>query len=274
MAVVITVALACEARPIIDFYRLKRDLSSSVFNLYRHKELPITLIISGVGKIKMAAAVAYTHQHLQLDEKTHYINLGIAGSATLPLGDLIVAQKIIDQANGKHYFPFIAKEFPHYLADVVTWDAPTINYPATGVVDMEAAAFFVSAGLFVTQEYLSVIKIVSDNKIHAVNQVNKEKVIQLIAKKLPFIDQKVKNFLAEIDKKGNNISNYFDLLTQHWHFSAYQKNQLNELLRRWNVLLPDQNPLDLCQPQSSSKAVLQVMTLKLNSSRKKIWHTG
>lgn len=264
MFVVIAVALPCEARPLIDFYRFKRDLSSSAFNLYIHHELPLALIISGVGKIKMAAAVAYVHQYLQLDEKTHYINLGIAGSGILALGELVVAQKIIDQASGKHYFPFIAKESSLYLTDVVTADTPTTHYPAAGVVDMEAAAFFVSAGLFVTQEYLSVIKIVSDNNTHRINHINKEKVIQLITAKLFFIDQKLKNFLAETESKLGNINDYFDLLTQRWHFSTYQKNQLNELLRRWNVLLPDENPLDVCQQQSSSKAVLQAIMLKLD----------
>lgn len=264
MFVVIAVALPCEARPLIDFYRLKRDLSSSAFNLYVHHELPLALIISGVGKIKMAAAVAYVHQYLQLDEKTHYINLGIAGSKIVEFGERVVAQKIIDQASGKNYFPFVTKESSPYLTDVVTVDTPTIHYPAAGVVDMEAAAFFVSAGLFVTQEYLSVIKIVSDNNTETVNQVNKEKVIQLITAKLPFIDQKIKNCLTQAEGKNNNINNYFDLLTQRWHFSAYQKNQLNELLRRWNVLLPDENPLDICQQQSSSKAVLQAIMLKLD----------
>lgn len=264
MFVVIAVALPCEARPLIDFYRLKRDLSSSTFNLYVHRELPLALIISGVGKIKMAAAVAYVHQYLQLDDKTQYINLGIAGSGAFALGELVVAQKIIDQASGKQYFPFIAKESSKYLADVMTADTPTTDYPVTGVVDMEAAAFFVSAGLFVAQEYLSVIKIVSDNNTQAVEQVNKEKVIQLITEKLSFIDQKIINCLTQAEGKINNINNYFDLLTQRWHFSAYQKNQLNELLRRWNVLLPDENPLDICQQQSSSKAVLQAIMLKLD----------
>ena len=50
-------ALHCEAKPVIDYYRLKKSHDDNAFDLYRGDDM--LCIISGVGKIASAAACAW-----------------------------------------------------------------------------------------------------------------------------------------------------------------------------------------------------------------------
>ena len=263
---VICVALACEARPLIDFYQLKKDMNSSSFTLYCHCELPLALIVTGVGKIKMAAAIAYSHQYLRLNSHSRYINLGIAGSAELSLGDVLIAEKIIDHSSSRVYFPFIVDQPFDYLASVSTYDQAVSQYPEKGVVDMEAAAFFVSAGLFVIREQLLCVKVVSDTPLSTCHHLNKNRVIILISDKLTFIDERIQYALSQFSAEKSMLSDLHQSLepfVKRWHFTVYQKNELKQLLRRWRVLIPDENPAAFCYHQTDSKQVLLLMMQRL-----------
>ena len=57
----IVVALACEARFFLDRYRLSRLNQINAYPVYANVERNIYLIVSGVGKIKSAAALSFLH---------------------------------------------------------------------------------------------------------------------------------------------------------------------------------------------------------------------
>lgn len=263
---VICVALSCEARPLLDFYQLKKDIRATVFDLYCHRELPLALLVTGVGKLKMAAAVAWVYQYLGLSQEARYINIGIAGSRHFSLGDVIIAEKIIDSSAGRVYFPFIADQPFDRLACVSSYDRPVSEYPEQGVVDMEAAAFFVSAGLFVTIEHLLCIKIVSDTPLHSCHSLSKSDVMRFIDDRMVFIDGRIQSFLSKISNAQSvltNLQQNFESLIKRWHFTEYQKNSLRQLLRRWHVLVPDENPVAFCYHQPNSAKVLELMMQRL-----------
>ena len=50
-------AMHCEAKPVIDFYRLKKSHDDNAFDLYRGDKM--ACIISGIGKLASAAASAW-----------------------------------------------------------------------------------------------------------------------------------------------------------------------------------------------------------------------
>ena len=54
-------ALHCEAKPVIDFYRLKKSHEDNAFDLYRGDGM--ACIISGTGKIASSAACALLITH-------------------------------------------------------------------------------------------------------------------------------------------------------------------------------------------------------------------
>ncbi len=259
---IICVALDCEARPFIDAYQMKKDKQSAAFALYIHQELPLALIVTGVGKVKMAAAVAYVYQYLRLDAGSCYINLGIAGSAALPLGQLIIADKIIDQATNRVYFPFINDQRFKHLASVTTYDKAVSDYPEQGLVDMEASAFFASASLFLTQEHLLCVKIVSDTPLATWHTLNKAKIIGLINDRLDLIDGFVQKIFAKFSCEDGIVAmldHSTDAFLQRWHFTDYQKNRLKGLLRRWHVLIKKDDPLEFCCHEQSAQGVLVLL---------------
>ncbi len=263
---VICVALACEARPFIDRYRLKKETKSRVFSVYLHKELALVLIVTGIGRLKMAAAVSYIHQYLSLTSDSYYINIGIAGSGMLSLGDLIIAEKIKDQSTGRTYFPFVADQPFSQLNLVTSYDKPVSDYPEQGVVDMEAAAFFVSAGLFVSQEQLLCLKVVSDTPLISSALLDKHRVIHLINDKMTVIDGRIHYFLSKISDEtvsANTSEESFVSLLGRWHFSEYQKNHLKHLLRRWHVLIAEESPFSFCYHARDAQQVLALMMQRL-----------
>ena len=56
--VFIFVALPCEAKPLIQSWSLKKNSEHKPFSIYENQDFVV--VVSGVGKLAMAAAVAYT----------------------------------------------------------------------------------------------------------------------------------------------------------------------------------------------------------------------
>ena len=75
-------ALHCEAKPVIDFYRLKKSHDDTAFDLYRGDDM--VCIISGTGKVASSAACAWLAARYADAASLAWINLGIAGAAHDP----------------------------------------------------------------------------------------------------------------------------------------------------------------------------------------------
>ena len=72
-------ALHCEAKPVIDFYRLKKSHDGNAYDLYRGEDM--VCIVSGPGKLASAAATAWIAAQEQSAGSLAWINLGVAGAA-------------------------------------------------------------------------------------------------------------------------------------------------------------------------------------------------
>ena len=70
------VATSSEARPIIDFYRLKKK---EVSNFVIYNNDAISLTISGIGKINAAMSITHTFHEFNQQKNNVWINLGLAG---------------------------------------------------------------------------------------------------------------------------------------------------------------------------------------------------
>ena len=105
---IIIVALACEAKPIIDHLRLQK-LQSSVFPLYINRagadsEMVTSVVVSGIGALNMAAAVAWIGAQLPV-RNTVWLNLGIAGHQLLEVGSCVRVVNCLDQLTGRRFYP-------------------------------------------------------------------------------------------------------------------------------------------------------------------------
>ena len=157
-------ALHCEAKPVIDFYQLKKSSTSQAFDSYVDQSSNPTMacVVTGPGKISCAAATAWIAARYQSAGLLSWINLGTCGG-NLQIGDLYYAHKIIDDTSQRSYYP--VQTFKNKVQGIVcrTLEAPSTSYKSNEVFDMEASAFFAIASRFSTTEFIHSLKIVSDN---------------------------------------------------------------------------------------------------------------
>ena len=74
------IALFPEARPLIEYYKLKLILKKP-WKIYASYEKGIYLILSGIGSYQSSGAMGLLHSYLQIPEHAFYFNLGVAGSS-------------------------------------------------------------------------------------------------------------------------------------------------------------------------------------------------
>lgn len=242
----IVVALMAEAKPLIAALSLKKIIELHEFDVFVNTDSSIHLIISGIGKIKAAAATGFLHVLTRRQAFTVYLNFGIAGSGCHELGELVIAHKIIDQATNSTYYPSLHAEIllsrkKRRLSTgaLMTVDKPMQVYQDHELMDMEASGFFAIANQLVSLEQVQVIKLVSDNEQQSYHSVNATQVNTLITAKLTNLLWMINFYLAFSTAEANVSADYsteFNLFLQKWHFTHYQIHQLRELLRRWTVV--------------------------------------
>lgn len=262
----LVVALPCEARIFLDKYHLQR--LDNPFPLFTNAAQDVHLIISGVGKVKSAMATTYLHAFTGFSPNTSYLNIGIAGSDQLAVGKIFLINKIVDNATKKSFYPFpILNQIIPSIA-LLTVDQSLDHYPPQQLIDMEAAGFYQAVSQFLTQEHAQILKIVSDNPQQTMQMISPQKVTAWMEQQWPFIAQVIDYQQQKIMLKAtwkNVAHSEFSAFLQRWHFTVYQQHQLRELLRRWQVMIPNESALSWCYSTANSKMVLKKMDEKLQA---------
>ena len=262
----VVTALACEANPIIQHFRLKKLKQPHAFPIYDNGH--VNLIISGIGKSSAACAVGYLQSLINAPTPHVWINVGIAGHKSFELGTGLLAHRVIDASSWQRYYPGLTFQLPCDTVDVMSVAQAEMNYAQNCAYDMEAAGFYAAASRFSSCELIHVCKVISDNQHTSSQLVNKRLGEELIGNHLLLI-QDVFHELAEIQKIVHDVytlpDEYEELLAT-LRFSVSQQNQLKQLVRRWNVLMEQtlQDKLDLWQ-FDNARQVLAAMESELNS---------
>lgn len=258
-------ALHCEAKPVIDFYRLKKSHDDTAFDLYRGDGM--LCIISGTGKIASAAACAWIAAKYQQEASITWINLGTAGSAQQEIGAAFLLNQVIDADSGHRHYPAPCARsiLPGYAC--LTLSQASNDYRQDYLFDMEASGFMYSSLRFSSAELTQCIKVVSDNEIRQTGK-NRQQVSDLIYLNIESIDR-LANALIEL----NNEIARFAIPAESWqeltslaHFSQTQKNRLRVL---WRYLVNrDPGSVKLLQKlQSCSSGADIIKTLEQLSHR-------
>lgn len=237
------VALAPEARPLIDHFRLRRRAGTDAYPIYENDAM--SLVVSGVGRVRAAAAVAYLHALYGPVANVPWLNIGIAGDGTRAVGTGVLAHRIRDAATQKGWYPPLIFTPPCETTEVLTVDAPMRAYPDGYAVDMEAAGFYPTACQFSTAELVHCYKIVSDNKDTPMEAVSAKATKALVAQKLDVIEtlvDEVRRLSTHLSRVNADPPAYDDFL-RRCHFTVTERHRLRELLRRWRLLAPDEDPL-------------------------------
>jgi nucleoside phosphorylase len=196
------------------------------------------LVISGIGRVLSAAAVGFLYGWSGSRRHLPWINIGIAGHRERDVGELIIANKIIEQSSRRTWYPpqVVATENGSTL---ITADQIERDFEQNAAYDMEASGFLAAALRCSTAELVQSIKIVSDNIRQPPTSLNADRIEQLIGGQLNTIahladrlQQLSQSNLPELD-----VEHLMTELTRRWSFSVTQRHRLQRLLQRWVLLL-------------------------------------
>lgn len=218
------VALACEAKPLISAFKLKRLHQIKAVTVYEN--LPYRLAVTGIGKLAAAGSVGLL-QGLQ-NEQQAWLNVGIAGHGHLDIGTATLAYKIIDAATQDSWYPQILFQHNFQAATVKTIDMARDQYDELALFDMEAAGIASMVARVSTMELFQSIKIISDNKQHDHSKVGKLQCVQLVEQHLDSIAE-VSQYLLQQQQsleEWNKPPAIFATILEKWHFSASEQHQL------------------------------------------------
>lgn len=222
-------ALHCEAKPVIDLYRLKKSHDDTAFDLYYADNM--ACVISGIGKVASATASAWVAARYQQQASLSWINLGTAGAASHEIGSPLLLNQIIDADNNNRYYPAPVSRPAMAGYACMTLSQPGVTYHPDYLYDMEASGFMYAALRFSTSELTQSIKIVSDNQWQCADK-NRQRISDLIHQNITAID-KIAVYLLELDGElGARAidSDLWQQLLASAHFSQTQKNRLRVLV--------------------------------------------
>lgn len=238
-------ALPCEAECLIQHYKLTALKKFDLFRIYQSQDKTISLAIMGVGKLNAAAAVTYHHACINTSPADIWLNIGVAGHASLPIGEACLVNKITDEQHATTWYPQILFKIDCTSAELITHDAPSTEYQ-DALFDMEASGFCQMALRLGTAELIHCLKIVSDNQAHPAEKINANDVKKLIAKHKTTIEQvldSLKPFAEELKSIKTEPEHYQSLIEQY-HFTQSERLQLARLLRQWTVRFPDKDIME------------------------------
>jgi adenosylhomocysteine nucleosidase len=259
------VALKAEAGPLIEYFRLCKQSS---------EELPLftndihRLVLSGPGKELSAKATAFLRNRFPLPNQA-WLNFGLAGHGSLPVGKTFLANRILDKQE-RAFYPTQCLEHSLESSALRTSSSPLSNYPEAIGYDMEASAFCRSASPFSVREIIQVIKVVSDNPEQPVDTFDRSSAGALIEKSLPSV-LPVINQLEEIAKKielPTGLNEFIDSVFSLYPFSETQRHQVRKLLTHAHALgVPKKDTLQVIVEATSEKHAISNLSKILENHR-------
>lgn len=187
-------ALMPEAEPLIRAFSLKRTGDRSAFQQFANEERDIVLTITGTGPVRAAAGVGAVLGSAPADADYHAVNFGSCAAASGVLTEpdapgenrspapLYVIHKLTNTESGRQWYPDILPGNGLPEAEIFTGsklydgaqkktmtdeiredrDIPALSRE-TRLYDMESAAFFEAANLFIGPHRIHVLKFVTDS---------------------------------------------------------------------------------------------------------------
>lgn len=175
----IMVALHCEAKPLIDFYRLKKvaDRPFALYQLVSDTER-VELVVTGIGVLNMATAIGWVGARQQTVRS--WLNVGTAGHASRKVGEVFRVHAVGDASGSRLHYPPLVARWGGVSEMLWSANAPTSDYPDHGAIDMEAYGFFMAALKFSPAELVQAIKVISDNGQSDIESLTGAKITDLM----------------------------------------------------------------------------------------------
>lgn len=185
----LVLATHIEAKPVISYFKLKRLMHISEYQVFINNDKSISLTISGIGKVFSACSVIFTYSLFKRQKNNIWINIGIAGHNDLEIGEISLVNKINDLSSKKSWYPSIVFNHNFKVHNCNTYDKPNFKYTKKNLHDMELSGFYSSANKLSYSELIQSLKIVSDNKEKKISFKEKGRISELIKINITHIEK-------------------------------------------------------------------------------------
>lgn len=179
-------ALYAEARGLMEAFHFKKENDQKHFQVFSDADRRLRLVITGVGMIPAAAAVAEISTVYPPQKGDMLVNFGSCGATGVPVGELCLANKITEVQTGRTYYPDMLYRHPFSEAEILTdvraaksgqylsdgakespVDAGDVGdaVEARQLYDMEAAAVYQAGNYYYGPHQMLFLKAVTDNGV-------------------------------------------------------------------------------------------------------------
>lgn len=159
-------ALYPEAKPLIQALCLKKRAAQTHYQQFLSEEGDLSLTITGVGPMQAAAVTASVLTDFDAGAQDQLLSLGTAAALTACPASMYHVNKITDAATKRDFYPDMLLNTGVTEASLITgaklYTKQESGY-AADLYDMEAAAVYQAASMFLGPHQMNFLRIVTDD---------------------------------------------------------------------------------------------------------------
>lgn len=230
-----------ECSGLIKHYNLKKRQTDKYyrFDVFENENQPVRIILTGQGSVMAAAAVSGAASFFEIKAEDVIINVGTCAGDYEP-GQVFICNKITEEATGRTFYPDMILRSGLPERELVTVPV-VIHKPIHEYVnkdshnmalyDMEAAAIYQAANLYVGPHRMGFVKIVSDNG--DIEGLTPDFIKKLMAEAVDEIASYVDMFVTDTHDmcRAEESTQFTNQLCKDLHCSKVMENQVRQLIK-------------------------------------------
>lgn len=230
-----------ECSGLIKHYNLKKRQTDKYyrFDVFENENQPVRIILTGQGSVMAAAALSGAASFFGIKAEDAIINVGTCAGNYEP-GQVFICNKITEEATGRTFYPDMILRSSLPERELVT--APVVirksiheyaNKDSHNMVlyDMEAAAIYQAANLYVGPHRMGFVKVVSDNG--DIEGLTPDFIKGLMAEAVDEIASYVDMFVTDTHDmcRAEESTQFTNQLCKDLHCSKVMENQVRQLIK-------------------------------------------
>ncbi len=230
-----------ECSGVIKHYNLKKRQTDKYyrFDVFENENQPVRIILTGQGSVMAAAAVSGAASFFGIRAEDAIINVGTCAGDYEP-GQVFICNKITEEATGRTFYPDMILRSGLLERELVTVPV-VIHKPIHEYVnkdsnnmalyDMEAAAIYQAANLYVGPHRIGFVKVVSDNG--DIEGLTPDFIKKLMAEAVDEIASYVDMFVTDTHDmcRAEESTQFTNQLCKDLHCSKVMENQVRQLIK-------------------------------------------
>ena len=230
-----------ECSGLIKHYNLKKRQTDKYyrFDVFENENQPVRIILTGQGSVMAAAAVSGAASFFGIKAEDAIINVGTCAGYYEP-GQVFICNKITEEATGRTFYPDMILRSGLPERGLVTVPV-VINKPIHEYVnkdshnmalyDMEAAAIYQAANLYVGPHRIGFVKVVSDNG--DIEGLTPDFIKKLMAEAVDEMASYVDMFVTDTHDmcRAEESTQFTNQLCKDLHCSKVMENQVRQLIK-------------------------------------------